>query len=259
LNPFIWPILSVGALFVSRCYYRNTKSPGRLRKWVMVMTSGRGSLIVCMFLLLSILGACSFEMYFRVFKCRVSEHYTRDVLALAQSVGHILSSRQITYWYDFGTLLAIVRNRHNSWDTNIDLSIMRPAEQSDVDELLALLRTRYPSTYDESRDLFIVHKTKSSSSPFIIIYCWQIDHEAFPGTKKFLATRDYTIAYRWREWHHMFPLRHQQWMRLNVTIPNDSASICKLEYEEQYGVDFMTPLVLRENCFFNFFNTRWIY
>jgi len=124
-NPFVVPGLFFLALLLARQFFASR--PGRLRP--LAQKAGNRSIIV----LGALLGVCvvlapAFEYYFRSYHCEVSEQYMAENLVIARKVMQVLAAHNIPYWVDYASLLNVLRDQQlNSWEQDVDLSIIHPA------------------------------------------------------------------------------------------------------------------------------------
>lgn len=257
INPFIYPLTLLGVLFLLRIHYGS--KPGRMRRYVLLLSSGYAKYAVMGLAAVSVLGFIVFEVYFLVYECAVSDDYTDDVIMLAKRTMDVLR-RNTPFWFDYASLLCVIRSNYNSWDHDQDFSIMYPG-----DEELARLMDRFREeglgvVWDESRDLLQIHRADrplGNNSPHVDIWAWREDFDRETG-KRLIVTADYTVTFRWRDWDLIFPLDNMEWQGMEVPVPHDAHEVSRREFDV-YGGSYLTPQVFRGDCSHNFFNGRWGY
>jgi len=255
-NPFYF----FGILFVTLLSFRwyFLTRPGRFRPYAQMM--GPRLLGVIYFLLsLSVIGAVSFESYFSMFRCHVSEKYILDNIRLVHRVSKLLDSHNTPYWLDYATLLNALRGESvNPWDHDTDISLLRPEDQSQIMALMNKLNaadSNIDASWDGTRDLIQVFPHGLKRGPHMDMWLWHVEER--DGERK-LVTADETVWYRYRDPNLIFPLKTVFWTGKNVTIPHDSHQISQLEFGHYPG-SYMKAEVFRGDCFHNFFNLRFLY
>jgi hypothetical protein len=123
-NPFIVPAILLAAMLLLRWYLASR--PGPYRPWAQQFgrksIAGVASLLVACLLLIP-----TFETYFRVMQCRVSEKYMRENLDMAHRAMDVFLENRIPYWLDYATLLNELRGQDlNQWEQDVDFSTIMP-------------------------------------------------------------------------------------------------------------------------------------
>lgn len=263
VNPFAYPLLVAAGLYASTWY--NAGRPGRFRKYSIMLSRGRLKYAVLAFAAVSALGLLVFEVYFSVYECQVSDAYTSEVIALTKETISVLERLNVPYWFDYASLLCVLRAQYNLWDHDQDLSLMYPENDDEVKKLIDRFREEGLMVYwDEQRDLLQVYRgapgaEMTNNTPHVDLWMWVRDTDRETG-KPLIVTKDYTVEYRWREWDHIFPiLTHDYvWQGMNVSVPHEPHIVSDKEYSV-YGGSYLDAQVFRGDCFHNFFNGRWAY
>jgi len=255
-DPFIWPLLVVSVVLAVRLYYQ--RHPGKYRTQFLRLTTGLPLNIIYGVTVVSLIGLVAFESYYIFTQCRVSTRYLNETLAATKTVISVFNQLGVPYWFDYATLLYVLRNSgYNIWDHDQDISVMHPGIER-VNSWMKIFESSgvYPE-FDESRDLLQIWSSKRRG-PHVDIWLWMPDSDE---GKDLIVTKDYTVIYRWREKSHIFPLKEAEWLGVNVTIPNDPHAISAREFAVYGGGPraYMTPVVLRADCFHNLFNGRLFY
>jgi hypothetical protein len=185
------------------------------------------------------------------------------VITLAKGTMDVLRRNNIPFWFDYASLLCVLRQQYNKWDHDQDFSLMYPGSDEDVERLMDRFREEgYGVVWDESRDLLQVHRgdvVMNNNTPHVDLWMWRPDFDRETG-KKLIVTRDYTVTYRWRDWDLIFPLNTDdyEWEGVKVPVPHDPHTVSDKEYSV-YGGSYLDAQVFRGDCFHNFFNGRWAY
>lgn len=124
-NPFVVPAILLALILLLRSYFASR--PGPYRPYAQKL--GRKSVLTLSILL----GICivlipTFEMYFRVMECRVSDQYMKENLELAHRAISVFEQNKIPYWLDYATLLNQLREQSlNAWEQDVDFSLIAPS------------------------------------------------------------------------------------------------------------------------------------
>jgi hypothetical protein len=249
-NPFLWP-LAAALLYLALVV--RPKLHAKRRSFVHgVLTSWWAVLLLSL-----TCGFMVFEAYYYLFHCRVSDHYTEEVVRVLQATTHALTELKHAYWLDYATLLCALRHQYNVWDHDQDISIMKPGGDGGV-QIVDLLRERgLNAELDESRDLIQIWATSSGSGPHTDIWMWEVVSGS-NGSQ--IITKDASVSYRVREASEIFPLQLTNWTGHTYSIPHDPHAISSKEFDHFSGKgSYMTPLVFHSDCFHNFVHLRWLF
>jgi len=243
----------LAAVVIFRSYQRNR--PGRLRKYAQSITDRQNILFVLLFIL-CLAGAAAFEVYYNVYRCRVSDNYMRDHVRILHETTAALESHQIVYWADYSTLLKSLRGDDvNPWDYQEHFSMLYPGEER-LEWLLAALRPgeHMMAVMDNSKDVIRV-SLKKRRGPVVNIWLWHYikDMEG----RSLLVTSDPYVEYRFREPAEIFPTQNRFFVGKNVSVPLKGHLIAQKQYGPRSS--YTPSEVSRSDCFTNFFHLRFFY
>jgi len=294
-NPFVYVSLVLFSLLIAR--YVLVNRPGRMRIYAL-MVGPRAMTSILGLGLASLVLAIVFEVYFRVYKCRVSHRFYEENISLAVQVLSILKQAQVPYWLDYATLLCALRGQTiNAWDHDTDFSTIHPDYRSStIEAFITLFKSHgLDIGWFESRNLIQIWKPgNKGSGGHIDMWLWtptthskwsssQLSSSAslppppsssvsssltaswsswWASSSKsdtvWLKTSEEGVVYNPRHWTDIFPLVNMTWLGISVTIPRLSHAISEAEFQV-YDGSYMVPAVFRGDCFHNFFNARFAY
>jgi len=268
-NPFVYVSLVLFSLLIAR--YVLVNRPGRMRIYAL-MVGPRAMTSILGLGLASLVLAIVFEVYFRVYKCRVSHRFYEENISLAvQTI--------------------------NAWDHDTDFSTIHPDYRSStIEAFITLFKSHgLDIGWFESRNLIQIWKPgNKGSGGHIDMWLWsptthskwsssQLSSSAslpppppssvsssltaswsswWASSSKsdtvWLKTSEEGVVYNPRHWTDIFPLVNMTWLGISVTIPRLSHAISEAEFQV-YDGSYMVPAVFRGDCFHNFFNARFAY
>ncbi|CAF1169300.1 unnamed protein product [Adineta steineri] len=205
-----------------------------------------------------------FEVYYQYGECAVSTKYSKENMKLTHRIMDMLDDLSIVYWPDCQSLLNVLRNEtYNIWDQDVDLSIEWPFKSNHIHSKLnniqlfieTLQNNDFNVEYYPDRKLFSLSSVneKSARQPHVDIWLWKRydEHEMKPVLQLF----DSSLKYQSRLISDIYPLKSVSWLGRNVKIPRQSH---KIAYKE-YGISYMKPIFIRNNCLHNLIDGRWFY
>jgi len=196
-----------------------------------------------------VLALVNFEVYYQAFQCKVSNKYMEANIRIGVAVNDALfSHKEIPYWLDYATLLMAIRNQTslNAWEHDYDFSIL----ENDVPAAVKVFREAGLDPREQevkSRGLLKIFPTPKDKAggPHTDIWLW---NEHMIDGEPHLLLKDVTKSSK-RKKKHTFPLRDIVWMKMNVSIPQDSDAILALNF----GKNYLAPVTFRVDCINNFF------
>ncbi|CAF3870003.1 unnamed protein product [Adineta steineri] len=210
------------------------------------------------------LAISSHEVYYQYGQCAVTAKYSKKNMKLTHRIMDMLDGLSIVYWPDCQSLLNVLRNEtYNIWDQDVDLSIEWPFKSNHIHSKLNNLQlfietfqsNDFNVEYYPDRKLFSLSSVneKSARQPHVDIWLWKRydEHEIKPVLQLF----DSSLKYQSRLMSDIYPLKSVTWLGRNVKIPRQSH---KIAYKE-YGISYMKPIFIRNNCRHNLIDGRWFY
>jgi hypothetical protein len=214
---------------------------------------------------LCILCALGFQWY-TMQHCPVSLDRRQATEGLAVVMMRFLNAQTefAPWWVDFGSLLAVLRHsRIMVWDPDVDFSLVEPsAAMTSGDNarhagarLLAQKLREYIAqelpggahwvTYSPPRGLIQVHHHMAHGD----IWLWRRAADS-----RSLVSNDYTTQVQTRQLDLVVPVRcDKRWLGVErVCVPRASDDLMR----QEFGADFMTPIVSHFECFENVWNGR---
>ena len=271
-NPFETPFLAVIALIAVLHYpafflgsiaaaFKALQSMVQARR----AARRRCLLVLKLLAVVSFIGFCVSERYYRYGQCATSKFYNEQNVQIYKTVAQTLTEAGAMWYLDRGSLIACLRNQKLlPWDPDSDVGVLLPPgrEEATIDRIRSALEsTRLPGargagdmvTYaDPRRDLLQVYPDASVSAnkaPHIDLWF----HRRYEREGEvFWQHKDDDTHYQHRAERSLLPFRYRDWMGVNTSIPAGAHDITRIEFGDSY----MTPIIFRAECVHNAVNGR---
>jgi len=198
------------------------------------------------------------ELYFRHFRCAVSNEWQSEVRHLSMSAISALEAINVTTWLDFATLLKQLRQAPILSDPDNDFSCMKPAGLGDDQVATWSQKVFGPLgfvSYNPQRELIQLYSPKLAygRGPHIDVWLWKPSET----DRNVIVSHEPTTVFQHRNTSLIFPLKRVHWPEIfrEVSIPSDSHQVSFLEY----GPGYLHEYTSRADCLHNSLQLRYAY